>query len=73
MYEKDQDEIYYRSRYGHDLENWAIFDPFLLPEKRSEATLTPEDPALLEALGILWPNADRLANPSRSAIPHRPL
>jgi hypothetical protein len=22
------DGIYYRSRYGHDLENWALFEPF---------------------------------------------
>ncbi len=53
VYEKDQDGIYYRSRYGHDLENWAIFEPFLLSEKRSEAALTTEDPDLLEALGVL--------------------
>jgi hypothetical protein len=53
VYEKDQYGIYYRSRYGHDLENWAIFEPFHLTEIQTEKALTPDDPDLHEALRIL--------------------
>jgi hypothetical protein len=28
VYRNGDDGIYYRSRYGHSLENWAIFEPF---------------------------------------------
>jgi RES domain len=28
IYQNDYDGIFYRSRYGHDLDNWAIFEPF---------------------------------------------
>lgn len=28
VYRNGNDGIYYRSRYGHSLENWAIFEPF---------------------------------------------
>jgi hypothetical protein len=53
VYEKKQDGIYYRSRYGHDLENWAIFEPFPLSEKKTEGILTSDDYDLQEALRIL--------------------
>jgi hypothetical protein len=45
--------VYYGSRYGHDLENWAIFEPFeglapLSPEKPRQ-----NDPDLIRACQIL--------------------
>jgi len=43
--------IFYRSRYGHSLENWAIFEPFPLKNATSE-TLSEDDPDLLQALLI---------------------
>jgi hypothetical protein len=46
------DGIYYRSRYGHDLENWALFEPFRIRRATSQALAT-DDPALVEALRIL--------------------
>ena len=53
IYERGFDGIYYRSRYGHDLENWALFEPFKLDEKQSEPTIFPDDRDLGEALQIL--------------------
>lgn len=44
--------IFYRSRYGHSLENWAIFEPFPLKAVESD-TLSEDDPDFLEALRIL--------------------
>ncbi len=49
---KKFDGVYYRSRHGHDLENWAIFEPFCLSRASSEAIPT-EDPTFMEALRIL--------------------
>jgi hypothetical protein len=43
--------IFYRSRFGHSLENWAIFEPFLL-ENQVLADLSADDPYLVEALRI---------------------
>ena len=43
--------IFYRSRYGHSLENWAIFEPFPLENAQSDALLE-DDPDLQEALRI---------------------
>jgi hypothetical protein len=43
--------IFYRSRYGHSLENWAIFEPFPLENATSEQLLE-DDPDLQEALRI---------------------
>jgi hypothetical protein len=31
--------IYYRSKYGHDIENWALFEPFQINVKDSESIL----------------------------------
>jgi hypothetical protein len=50
--------VYYHSRYGHSIENWAIFEdwaiserfPILQPNSRKVAE---DDPDLLEALRIL--------------------
>jgi hypothetical protein len=44
--------IYYRSRYGHNLENWALFEPFHILNSKSEPIFR-HDPDLLEALRIL--------------------
>jgi RES domain len=43
--------IFYHSRYGHSLENWAIFEPFPLENVTSEV-LSEDDPELQEALRI---------------------
>lgn len=53
--------VYYRSRYNHELENWALFEPFRLKVKTSES-ITPEDPVLLEAFrifGLRWKGEHR--------------
>jgi len=42
---------FYRSRYGHSLENWAIFEPFPLENPKSE-DLSVDDLDFLEALRI---------------------
>ena len=41
--------IYYRSKYGHDIENWALFEPFQI-EVKGLQTIQPEDPDLQQAL-----------------------
>jgi len=46
------DGIYYRSRHGHDLENWALFEPFRIRRATSQA-LASDDPTFVEALRIL--------------------
>ncbi len=46
------DGIYYRSRYGHDLENWALFEPFRIQHAMAKA-IAADDPVFLEALQIL--------------------
>ena len=45
--------IYYRSRYGHDLENWAIFEPFDLQVIADGEAISEDDPDLLKACAIL--------------------
>ena len=45
------DGIFYHSRYGHSLENWAIFEPFPLENAISEV-LSKDDPDFLEALRV---------------------
>jgi RES domain-containing protein len=44
--------IYYRSRYGHDLENWAIFEPFPI-HPRGSKEIRESDESLQKALEIL--------------------
>jgi len=44
--------VYYRSRYAHDLENWALFEPFRTREMTSEP-IADDRPAFREALRIL--------------------
>jgi RES domain len=46
------DGIYYRSRHGRDLENWALFEPFRIKQATAQE-IAIDDPAFLEALRIL--------------------
>jgi hypothetical protein len=41
--------IYYRSKYGHDVENWALFEPFQIKITNSES-IRADDPDLQRAL-----------------------
>jgi hypothetical protein len=41
--------IYYRSKYGHDVENWALFEPFQIKVQNSQP-IRPNDPDLQRAL-----------------------
>jgi hypothetical protein len=43
--------VFYRSRYGQTLENWAIFEPFPL-ENTTSKEFSKEDPDLREALRL---------------------
>ena len=43
--------IYYRSKYGHDVENWAVFEPFQIEVKDSES-IRIDDPDLQQALRL---------------------
>ena len=43
--------IYYRSKYGHDVENWAAFEPFQMNVKDPEYIRT-DDPDLQRALRL---------------------
>ena len=52
VYELGLPGIYYRSRYGHDFENWALFEPFRIRETASWP-ISKDHPALLEAARIL--------------------
>jgi hypothetical protein len=50
--------VYYHSRYGHSIENWAIFEDWAISERfpihqPNSRKLTDDDPDLLEALRIL--------------------
>jgi hypothetical protein len=52
VYELGLPGIYYRSRLGHDCENWALFEPFRLTPKDTESIAT-SDSDLLRALDLL--------------------
>jgi hypothetical protein len=43
--------IYYRSKYGHDVENWALFEPVQINMQDPE-TIRPDDPDLQRALQL---------------------
>jgi hypothetical protein len=50
--------IYYHSRYGHSIENWAIFEDWAMSERfpihqPNSRKVAEDDPDLLEALRIL--------------------
>jgi len=49
---KNFDGVRYLSRYGHDLENWALFEPFRLITSGSEP-IAENDPVFREALEML--------------------
>ncbi len=44
--------VYYRSRYGHDLENWALFEPCRIHHAQSKP-VRHDHPALAKAMDIL--------------------
>lgn len=43
--------IYFRSKYGHDIENWALFEPFQISPQTPEP-IRPDDPDLQRALQL---------------------
>jgi RES domain len=43
--------IYYRSKYGHDVENWALFEPFQIAVKDPQSVRV-DDPDLQHALQL---------------------
>jgi hypothetical protein len=43
--------IYYRSKYGHDVENWALFEPFQINAQDPEP-IRLDDPDLQRALRL---------------------
>lgn len=53
------DGIYYRSRYGHDLENWALFEPFKINPYEAPITVRPDDVDLQEACTLLGLKIER--------------
>jgi hypothetical protein len=53
------DGIYYRSRYGHDLENWALFEPFEISSPGVSIAVRPDDVDLQEACRLLGLKIER--------------
>ena len=53
MNEAGLDGIYDRSRYGHDLENWALFEPFEISSPEVPIAVRPDDVDLQEACRLL--------------------
>jgi hypothetical protein len=51
VFRRGLDGIFYRSRYGHSVENWAIFEPFVL-RNQSAAAIVADDPDLHTALRL---------------------
>jgi hypothetical protein len=51
VYRRGFQGIRYLSKYGHDIENWALFEPTDLTEVINDA-IRPDDPDLLEALRL---------------------
>jgi hypothetical protein len=50
--------VYYHSRYGHSIENWAIFEDWVIAERfpihePNSYKVTEDDPDLIEALSVL--------------------
>ena len=58
------DGIFYRSRYGHSIENWAIFEPFPL-SNMSATGIVADDPDLQSALRIHGLTMTETTHPSR--------
>ena len=53
VYDLNLDGIYYRSRYGHDLENWALFESFRIGPRERPVEINFQDPDLGQACRIL--------------------
>ena len=53
------DGIYYRSRYGHDLENWALFEPFEISSPEIPIAVRPDDVDLQEGCRLLGLKIER--------------
>ncbi len=51
MNQQGLDGIRYLSRYGHDVETWAVFEPFRINTMESNS-IVPEDPDFQAALRI---------------------
>jgi hypothetical protein len=51
VFRRGLDGIFYRSRYGHSIENWAIFEPFPLRNTAGSA-IVADDPDLQSALRL---------------------
>jgi RES domain len=51
VFRRGLDGIFYRSRYGHSVENWAIFEPFPLRNTSANAIIA-DDPDLQSALRL---------------------
>ena len=51
VFRRGLDGIFYRSRYGHSIENWAIFEPFPLRNTSANA-IVADDPDLQSALRL---------------------
>ncbi len=51
VYKQGFNGIRYLSKYGHDIENWALFEPADLIATREDG-IHLDDPDLLEALRI---------------------
>lgn len=62
------DGIFYRSRYGHSIENWAIFEPFPLRNTSSTA-IDANDHDLQSALRIHGLTMTEAATPGRDHPP----
>jgi hypothetical protein len=52
VYDMGLPGVYFRSRYGQNLENWALFEPCRIRDMKS-SRVGVDDPALVEALRIL--------------------
>ncbi|HEY3991105.1 MAG TPA: RES domain-containing protein [Acidobacteriaceae bacterium] len=66
VFRRGLDGIFYRSRYGHSIENWAIFEPFPL-HNTSASAIAADDPDLHTALqlhGLTMTEAVAVSNPS---------
>lgn len=57
VYELGYAGIYYRSRYGNDLDNWALFEPFRIRDTSTRA-IDRSYPALAQAAAILGIEVD---------------
>lgn len=52
VFAKSLDGIYYRSRHGHDLDNWALFEPYRIESTSIEPDLSIQDQDLQAAMTI---------------------